>query len=32
MTAPALQERFQALVDGHKKILYKVLQFVLQEP
>lgn len=24
MTAPALQERFQALVDGHKKILYKV--------
>ncbi|MGO8671553.1 MAG: RNA polymerase sigma factor [Capsulimonadaceae bacterium] len=24
MTAPALQERFQTLVDGHKKILYKV--------
>jgi len=24
MTTPALQERFQALVDEHKKILYKV--------
>src|SRR5271166_5191590 len=24
MTTPALQERFQSLVDEHKKILYKV--------
>ena len=24
MTTPALQERFQTLVDEHKKILYKV--------
>ena len=24
MTAPAMQERFQALVDGHRGILYKV--------
>src|ERR1035437_7404871 len=24
MTTPALQEHFQTLVDGHKKILYKI--------
>jgi len=24
MTTPALQEKFQTLVDEHKKILYKV--------
>jgi len=32
MTTPEAQERFQALVDGHKKIVYKVCHSYCRNP